>query len=325
MITLTVTPSTEEIVSGFPKTVTMTTDIHSTIFYTFDGTDPTAMSDIYVGPLAIPTNQSILVFKAFATDGISVSDIFSDVYRTNILNNTRLPHAGTTATPGVDQGNLYPFGTQSPQPNTVFTTNAGTSYVVNDSSLPQIANAFDVNGNNTVFTNKPYTVENYPITYTTVDDQGIPGRGIGTAPAGTVIIEATPIPTVTQSWSNTFDPRAQVIFQDASKERPGDPVQINSMYFSLENAETSRDGNAMTNSGGEGPSVTGSFVRAFINPRDNTITHYYYDNSVNRWIISKAPYVPSGNYDGNLAGAAAFGRGSSKVFEWAPFRGRHLF
>jgi hypothetical protein len=56
------------------------------------------------------------------------------------------------------------------------------------------------------------------------------------------------------------------------------------------------------------------------------LTHYYRDNWTNKWIISSAPFQPSGSFDGNLAGIALSKQpGSGFVFEWIPFARRVLF
>ncbi len=325
MIILTLIASTEEVISGFPKSVSFTTDVMATVFYTLDGSTPTINSDIYLGgPLYLPVGESTLTLRALASSGSDTSEILNEVFRTNRLGNTRLPHSGTSVAPGTSLENLYPFGTQSPQPNATFTSPANTSYTVNDPTLGHFGNGYDADGNVTGVTNKPYTVENYPIVYFNYDEEGRTGPGIGNVPAESTILNPVPIPETTTQFSRTFDPRAQVIFQDISKELPGDPVQINTNFFSMENLETVRDGNALTNVASEGPSVTGSFVRSSFNPRDNTITYYYYDNAAMRWLISKTPYVPPAD-DNNLSGSMVFGRNSAKVFQWLPFKRQVLF
>jgi hypothetical protein len=134
-------------------------------------------------------------------------------------------------------------------------------------------------------------------------------------------------PEETQQFTNLFDPRAMVIFQDFSKEDPNDPPQINRQFFTLENPERARDGTFYFNTGLDASApISGSFVRAHYNPRTNTITHYYRDSWSNKWIISTAPYQPNGTFDGNMA-ATAMGTksGAGVVFEWLPFTRRVLF
>jgi hypothetical protein len=97
------------------------------------------------------------------------------------------------------------------------------------------------------------------------------------------------------------------------------------MHFSLQNEERARDGNAFFTSGLDAPPVNGSFVRSGYNPRDNTMTYYYYDSWCNRWLISKQPYIPNGTYDGNLSGVMAFSSPNNRVIEWIPGRYHVLF
>jgi hypothetical protein len=74
------------------------------------------------------------------------------------------------------------------------------------------------------------------------------------------------------------------------------------------------------------PANSGSFVRSEYNPRDNTMTYYYFDSWSNRWIISKNPYTPTGGYDGNLSAIPlSKTKGSRFVFEWRVFPRRVLF
>jgi hypothetical protein len=49
IITITITESSVQLVSGIPKSVTITTNFPSTIFYTLDGSTPSVNSLIYVG------------------------------------------------------------------------------------------------------------------------------------------------------------------------------------------------------------------------------------------------------------------------------------
>jgi len=342
VISVTITQSAEQVVAGIPKTVSITTNIPATIFYTLDGTDPTLFSNMYTGAIFIPYDQLLVTLKVLATNGVDTSPIVIDQYITNIVDsNARLPHSGTTAEAGSVIPDAYPFGTPPFQPQQGYTNpaNAGPySGAVYDPSQPATPNGFDGKGNPTGFTNQPYNSSNYQITYTDRDASGNQGGNIGNLPGKTTLPYPSDTqidqgqtsgqgPEQTQQFTNLFDPRAMVIFQDFSKEDPNDPPQINRQFFSLENPERARDGNYYFNTGQDASApVSGSFVRAHYNPRTNTITHYYRDSWSNKWIISTAPYQPNGTFDGNMA-ATAMGTksGAGVVFEWLPFTRRVLF
>lgn len=342
VISVTITQSAEQVVAGIPKTVSITTNIPATIFYTLDGTDPTLFSNMYTGPIFIPFDQLLITLKVLATNGVDSSPIVVDQYITNIVDgNARLPHSGTTAEAGSIVPNAYPFGTPPFQPEQGYTNpaNAGPyDGAVYDPSLPAIPTGFDGKGNPTGFTNQPYNSSNYQITYTDRDASGNQNSNIGNMPGKTTLPYPSDVqpdngqlsgqgPEQTQQFTNLFDPRAMVIFQDFSKEDPNDPPQINRQFFTLENPERARDGTFYFNTGLDAAApISGSFIRAHYNPRTNTITHYYRDSWSNKWIISTAPYQPTGTFDGNMA-ASAMGTksGAGVVFEWLPFTRRVLF
>lgn len=325
VINLTITESSNQIIAGIPQTVTITSNIPTSIFYTLDGSTPTLFSNIYTGPIIMPVNLLSVVLSIFATNGVDSSPVIVENYSTNILNDIRLPHSATDVPAGTNIPDLYPFGTNPIEPIGNFLNPGDASITVDNPDLTQLSTGFDSNGNPNAFTNKPFNTENYSIKYTTTDVNNQPT--IGNLPA-TVKIEVPPgPPETTEQFTNLYDPRAFVIYQDFSKEDPNGPAQINRQFFTLEDPERARDGNAYYNSGLDAPPVSGSFLRSHYNPRDNTITYYYLDTWTNKWIISKTPYQPTGSFDGNLS-RVVFGRdngGAGKVFEWLTFTRRVLF
>lgn len=349
VISVTITQSSEQVVSGIPKTVSISTNIPATIFYTLDGADPTLFSTIYTGPIFLPFNQLLVTLKILATNGTDSSPIVIEQFLTDMVDsNARLPHAATTAQAGSVIPDSYPFGTPPFQPQQGYLNPAQSGSTVNDPSLPTVPNAFNANGQPTDFTNQPYDITNYQIVYNNRDAEGaqgvgligrgVSGPGVGNIPGATTLRYPSDVqidpgqtsnqgPEETNQFTATFDPRAMVIFQDFSKEDPNDPPQINRQYFTLENAERARDGTFYFNTGQDASApVSGSFLRAHYNPRDNTITHYYRDSWSNKWIISTAPYQPNGTFDGNMAQMSlGIKSGGGVVFEWLPFTRRVLF
>ncbi len=336
VICVTVIQSAEQVVSGIPRTVSVTTNIPATVFYTLDGSTPTLFSTIYTGPIFLPVNEFVVNLSILATNGTDSSPIVVETYQTDIVNgNARLPHSATDACPEGLSPDSYPFGNPPFQPDQKFLNPAKAGVTVYNPALPAKPTGFDGQGNPVGFTNKPYNIKNYQIVYSTKNAEGEQGPGIGNLPGITTDPYPSDIqpntaqtgtqgPEQTSQFTATFDPRAMVIFQDFSKEDPNDPPMINRQYFSLEDPERARDGTFYFNTGVDATApVSGSFIRAHYNPRTNTITHYYRDSWSNRWIISTAPYTPNGTYDGNLA-AGVMGR-NAHVYEWLPFTRRVLF
>lgn len=327
VISVSITESAEQIVAGIPKTVSISANVPATIFYTLDGSSPTLFSNMYTGPIFLPVDKLTLILNIFATNGVDGSPIVTETYLTNMLGNTRLPHSATDQSSEFNIPGLYPFGTPPIQPNAAFLSPALAGVTVDDPEKPSSNTGFDGYGNQTGFTDQPYNIENYQIVYSTTDALGQTGHGIGNLPASVKIQLEEPIPETTQQFSNMFDPRAFVIFQDFDTENPNDPPQINRQFFTLEDPNKARDGNNYFTSGLDAPPVNGSFLRSHYNPRDNTISYYYLDTWTNRWIISKQQFKPTGTFDGNLAGVAMGGRqpGSRYIYEWIPFQRRVLF
>jgi hypothetical protein len=328
VISVSVTESIEQIMSGIPKSVTITTNVPATIFYTLDGSVPNLFSTMYTGPVFLPTNKLTVILNILATNGTDSSPIVSETYQTDVVDsNARLPHAPTDVPPGTNLQELYPFGDNGIQPEGIYGNPGDAGVTVDNPAQPQIASGFDGAGNETGFTNQPYDLVNYNIKYSTTNAEGETGPGVGNLPANVKIQPVIAPPEESQQFSNMFDPRAFVIFQDTTQENPNDPPAINRMHFTLEDNEKARDGNAYFNTGLDAPPVSGTFLRSHYNPRTNMMTYYYFDSWTNKWIISTTPFNPNGPFDGNMSSMAQAGGGSGGrfVFEWLEFTRRVLF
>jgi hypothetical protein len=215
VISISIITSTDEVVAGVPRTISISTNISASIFYTLDGTDPTILSNIYISPLVIPNSTLSVTLKVFATNGVISSPIIEEIYQTDMIEDARLSHSTTTQPIGAQTPPLYPFGTSPSQPTGEYVNASGIT--VDDPNLPTLSNGFNADGYPSNFTNSPYDTENYSIVYSTTNAQGETGPGIGTLPAKVTIENIPAPPEESQQFTNMFNPRALVIFQDFSK------------------------------------------------------------------------------------------------------------
>lgn len=310
VISISISESTEQIIAGFPKSVSLSTNIPSTIFYTLDGTDPDTMSSVYTGAITFPTDVLSLVLKVYATNGSDNSPIITQSYNTNILHNTRLPHA-TSGDVGIPQQSRYPYGSNSPRVQFDYLNSANAGTTVDNPNLPVVNYGYDGSGN-PIGSNQP--IDDYLNVYKNESKdkkwKAVPGVLPGRV---TVIGRRNPSAySVEESdrSSATFDARAMVIFQNTATEDPSRPPQINPQYFTMTHLETKDSELRATGLGA--PTITGSFVKSHYNPRTQEITYYYRDSATNRWIISSTPYNPALNKAGNLS-SMVFGKGDSGV------------
>lgn len=334
VISISITESSEQIVSGIPRSVALETNIPSTIFYTLDGSDPTLYTNIYIEPIQLPTDKTILVLKIFATDGVDSSAVVTNTYLTNTLDKgARTSHSATNAPANSTQGNfnLQPFGSYPIQPNQTFLGAAEAGLTVDNPALAETPTGFDGEGNPVGFTNgqnMELPSPEFPFLYSETDDEGQRGAGIGTLPKSSVFMEPAPAER-SDINSAMFDPRALVIIQDLTQPTdPNVPPHINRMSFTLENVEKTRQGNQYFNCGLDAPPVSGSFVRQHFNPRNNTMTYYYFDSTQNRWIQSTIPFTPRNdqfNYASRMVLRKNNGPGSNRVFQWVPFKASYLY
>jgi len=324
VISLTITESKDEVISGIPRSITVATSSPSIIFYTLDGTQPSTSSTVYTEPIMMPQNADNITFSVFATDGVNSSSIFTKTYQTDILNNTRMPRAQVNNLSPNSNVSLFPFGTNSPTPDVEYDNPANTGITVLNPTLPSIPNAYDANGQPTTFTNQQLI--NYQLVYSESDWQGKTGPGIGTLPQSKILDNDGPQDyrqEISSRSDKIFNPKAMVVYQDASSEGPGDPLMINRQYFTLENPEIVINGNKLMTSASEANAGGGSYLRSYYNARTNDITNYFYDNTVGRWIISKYQYQP--NQSINDLSQIVYPRDSKYVFKWIPFQRRALF
>lgn len=321
LISLIIEESQEEIVYGFPKYLTVTSNITSNIYYTLDGTDPTYLSKLYINKINIPIDKLDVTVKIFATNGIDESAIIEKNYTNGSVTNVRKFQTGTNSQSSTENQIKYPFGTNQYNPTTKFINIGDLQNVVYNPDLDGYSNGFDADGYEASFTNKPFDSKNYNIVYSTKNQDGS-DKGIGRLPAQ--VLFALKNQPAEESKMNTylFDPKAMVVYFDATNQKETDPPLITSQFMSLE--DTSKTPAKVYSTGQDSPGINGVFIRSYHDPRSNTLTSYYYDSVANRWFIMKAPYTPKPieNLSGYSIGRGAGGR---FVYQWKPYQKRFLF
>lgn len=328
IISITISESPIQIVSGIPKSVSLSTNIPSSIFYTLDGSVPDVTSTIYLAAISLPTNNNSVVLSLFATNGTDSSGVIVKTYSGNTIGqrNTHDQVFGPSSFSD-NRANSFPFGNPYVPPAVTYGSMVGLT--VDAAGVQGIPDGYDGTATGTPANKTDLPISEYPIRYSETDFEGRRGHGIGNLPANVTIRVPVPVPPSTSSDANSpfFNPKAVVIYQDG-RNAPYDPdlPMTNRQFFSLENPETTRDGALLFNTGFDGLQPTGSLVRQQYNPRENTITYYYFDSATLRWIISKEPFQPKANTTTNLANVIFSSRetGVGLVFKWAPFVGRRL-
>lgn len=329
IISITITESELENVAGIPNSITLTTNIPATIFFTLDGTDPTTASSVVTGPIKLPTNMGSITLKAFATDGVDTSAIIEQTFGPDLVS-ARHPHDKVSGLNELTNVATFPFGSQDQGGPPIFGNTAGTT--VDSPDIAGIPDGFDGTGTGTPSNETDKPLDEFDLIFSETNAIGQRGTGIGTLPADAKLVIPDPVLplSVAEGSPNTsspvFNPKSLVIFQDASEE-PFDPgvAQVMRPSFSLEDPGTARYGSLLFTSGFEGNVPRGSALKSQFNPKDNTYTFYYRDADTNRWIISKVPYTPKpdvANFSKIVFGRE---RGVGRVFEWRPFRYRTLW
>ncbi len=327
-IAITIIESNLRLVAGIPENITLETNVPATIFYSIDGSVPTTSSDIAIGPIYLPGNEGTVVLNAFATDGVETSPVITQDFGTTTATN-RQARDKITGISSLTKCPPFPFSSLTSATNGHNGRYLNTGgIIINDPLKPQIPDGYDGTGTETPSNYTNESVFSYDLLFSITNSIGETGRGIGTLPAGVTIVHSnynTP-PQTSNASSAFFDPRAQVIYQDAREPQyDADVPRVNRPFFNLENEEVARDGIMKQVSDVQAP--TGAALRPQYNAKDNTITYSYFDSRTNRWIFSTVPFQPKNRNIGNYASivySSSRDPGSRYVFKWIPFQYRRL-
>ncbi len=282
-IQVTITPSTEQFISGIPKTVVITTDVPSMIFYTIDGSEPTTSSEVYISTLSLPTHNASAVLKVFATNGVDSSDIIVKLYSPK-LTNARVSHAKAEV---LDFNVFANFGSSGGPPLVLYSQPSDTP--MDAAAVPNV----DEDGYGSDPTKYPMRGYDQPIpVYDLLRSDsnylGEMGKDIGTMPPQAKVIYVPPPPEESSLNKATYDPRALVTFHDGTKPNDNEDT-IFRAYYNGEDLTKSMYGSALgTTAAKDGDfAPNGSLLNYHFNCKDNTVTFYYRDSRQNRWLISK--------------------------------------
>lgn len=313
-ITINVIPSTEQILSGIPSYVSITTNIPAMIFYTLDGTDPDSSSDVYISEIQLPTNVSGVTLKVLATDG-NDSATLSQYFGPNITN-ARLPHSKAEVitkiqynAPGCTGGNpkvVYSQPGATPVHQEANTPIGGDGYGSDPSQYPmreydQEIPIFSLKYSNNVI--------------------GSLGKQIGKMPAKTTIVYTPSTPETSNMNNKLYNSKAMVLFHDGTKPNANKNIYFKP-NFCGEDLNTDMYGTRrLTTSQADSIQVSGSFVNYYYNPKDNTLNFYYYCNRTQRWIISKEAYPTNvQNKSPNDYNLISPNYGDNHVYKWMLFK-----
>lgn len=285
LILLSVTESDEQIISGIPEYIEFSSSIASTIFYTFDGTDPNEDSEIAVGNVYLPTTGLTLVVKAFAISGEDESDILELEYVTDQSDLTR------TRLIGKEGINILPADSESVE---------HLSYDVDGEFAQESVIEF-------------VDLDIRSSTSTRIGEQIPNGSTVEFINfAQKIAIEEAPSVSSPNEDNVNFDPRAKLIIINGFTEddinnqivkiinRPSDSLPVIGKY------------NKSTNT-----LVSGHLVRAMLNPKTNKIVFYYRESRENRWLksIQETEFATL-----NLSPTKSKGGASRLVFRWVDDR-----
>jgi hypothetical protein len=318
VILTTLVESDEQLISGRPKDIRVETSVPSNVYYTLDGTIPTASSLIMVGAVVLPTDQPSVYLKYYASNGIDTSPLVEVAYQTD-LHKVRFPNAKVDGSVQDSLLNWGPYGDQGSDRNFRFNGTAGTP--VDTDGIDGYPNGFDGTGTGTTRGDTDLPKDQYKFRFSMTDAMGRMGNSIGTLPARVTIIPPpgqTP-QTTSKTSDRIFDPKALVIYQSYDAPSVDNVNMIQRGMFSLENPERSSNG---FNTGFDKGNVTGGYVKAVFNPSDSTINYYYRDQNTSQWIISKEKYVPRNGQAMDLARTVTNprqGNTVAKVFSWTNF------
>jgi hypothetical protein len=282
-IIITVTESTNQIVSGIPEFVTISTNIPSIVFYTLDQSDPSLDSLFVEGDtLYLPTSNNSVYLKLLAVSGSEYSDIFEHEWKTTVPYYTKRFESS--------QGiNILPPGVEVVDHLSV--TDEGVS--ARETSIEFVDLEIQASSRDKY---KKYEKGKTSIDFINFNLE--------------LLLSEEVYQSKTSSPNNSnldFDPKAGLIIIDGSSpekmrsqsvkiiNRPNDTLAPRSEFY--------------TQRVGQEPAITANLVKHYINPKTGKIVFYYFDSRECRWVQSIQQITPKILDIGQLTG-------NPRVFSW---------
>lgn len=270
VITISATQIGPELISGVPQSVELSTNIPSTIFYTLDGTLPTALSSVYLEAIEIPTSGTIRL-RALAISG-------ADSGRLDVT--------------------FFTDSTELKEPRRSDALNGAgivvDAYDVEDAQY----DGYTLQGGVAIVPARQSdeALSEYEIK---LSQTGVAGEGEGLFSPINLPEEQLNRPSAVSFDASSpnnnniyFDPRSLYIVIDGTKDD-----QVHDGYKIINNPNIgSRDSTKYWNSKElyeSRPYISGGLVRTLYNHQTGVSCSYYYDNNEMRWIKSIQRFDPA--------------------------------
>jgi len=259
MINLTIKEGSHELLDGFPETISFETDVPSTVYYTLDGTDPTADSLIAVGKIFLPTLKGSLTVRAIAMSGDDESEIIEAEYENS---STKMDGRRLIGDEGIA---VIRFGDDLVD-SLAFDSDGGKAQ-----GLSGDKEDFDIKGSRTSSRGEAYSAGKTSrdfINFSLKD-------------------KVTKRDSISSPNNNpNFDPTAKFIVIDGSTEEAKDNqvVKIVNRPYNTFGTTTNFYKERL---GQKEPIITGNFVRSFYNGKTGKYVSYYWESLESRWIRSE--------------------------------------
>ncbi len=259
MIELTLSQSSKEIIDGIPEYIELTSSVDSDIYYTLDGTMPSASSLLADGEIYLPTGVGTVTIKAIAITESSLSPVLDYTFYTSSTDLGAPRRIG-------DQGVVVMLSTSEAAD--------GLSYDLSGEAAQELRDSFD----------------SYDIKASVTTSDGTP-LSPGETSASFVNLLRKRIVSDEFSSSSVndniyFDPKAKVIYIDGLSEQSleNQVVKIvNRTYNSFEPTSSFYEERRHRSD----PLITGNYVRSFYNSKTGKYISYYWESLESRWIVSE--------------------------------------
>lgn len=276
-ILISIEESSDQLVSGIPRTVSITTSEPAIIFYSFDGVDPDENSLIYDGEIYLPTNLNSFTLKYRAFYQGSFGDVYEEQYKT-VYEKTLTSRRG-----GEDGVNIFE-GSES------------ILYYYN-SDGDQIESS------------------KVPFEDLEIKDSLYDSNGVFTGPTKSFINFAIRTPNQERRIDSKtsdifFDKYANRILIDGSSKEAMDAQHVQVVNRPYDNLQA-RSSFYIENYNKESSYLSGNLVKYVYNSYTGDIVFYYYDSRENRWLQSIQKTKAKGFDFGKVSGSR-----NSKVFSW---------